>query len=201
MPRQLTVVVLFYLVTAYSLDLRAQEITLELDPAQTRIEFTLSATLHTVHGTFALKRGTVHFNPGTGAASGLIVVDATSGNTGNSGRDHKMHKEIIESQSYPEITFTPSKLSGKVALQAESTVQVDGIFKLHGTEHPMALTLPVQAKGDTLTAETHFVIPYIAWGLRNPSTVFLHVSDKVDVNVTAVGHIVEQTPTQPPPQH
>ena len=75
---------------------------------------------------------------------------------------------------------------------------MDGILKLHGTGHPVSLTVPVQVKGDALTAQTHLVIPYIAWGLKNPSTVFLHVSDKVDVNITAVGRIVEQRPM---PQH
>ena len=192
MSRQLTVVLFFLTVTAFAVKLRAQEMTLELNPAQTRIEFTLTATLHTVHGTFALKHGTVHFNPETGTASGLIVVDATSGNTGNSGRDHKMHKEILESSSYPEITFTPDKLSGKVDLQGASSAQVDGVLKLHGSEHPVTLTLPVQAKGDSLSAQTHLAIPYIAWGLANPSTVFLHVSDKVDVNITATGRLLPQ---------
>jgi polyisoprenoid-binding protein YceI len=66
--------------------------TLELDPANTRIEFTSAATLHTVHGTFALKSGTIHVNPSNGAAGGPVVVDATSGDTGNTGRDHKMHQ-------------------------------------------------------------------------------------------------------------
>jgi polyisoprenoid-binding protein YceI len=167
--------------------LRAQEMTLELDPANTRIEFTLAATLHTVHGTFALKSGTIHFNPSTGSASGLVVVDATSGNTENKSRDHKMHQEILESQRYPEITFTPTKLSGKVELQGASSVEVDGTFRLHGTDHPLTLTLPVQAKGNTLSVRTHVVIPYIAWGLKNPSTFVLHVSDKVEVDITAVG--------------
>ncbi len=167
--------------------LLAQEMTLELDPANTRIEFTLAATLHTVRGTFALKRGTIHFNPSTGSASGLVVVDATSGDSGNQGRDHKMHQEILESQRYPEITFTPTKLSGKVDLRGDSTVQVDGIFRLHGADHPMSLTLPVKAKGNTLNVRTHVVIPYVAWGLKNPSTFLLHVSDKVDVDVTATG--------------
>ena len=170
--------------------LLAQEMTLELDPANTRIEFTLAATLHTVHGRFALKSGTIHFNPSTGSASGLVVVDATSGDTENKSRDSKMHKEILESKLYPEITFTPTKLSGKVDLQGNSNVQVDGILKLHGTDHPMTLTLPVQAKGDNLSTQTHIVIPYIAWGLKNPSTFLLHVSDKVEVDVSAVGRIL-----------
>jgi len=169
--------------------LLAQEMTVELDPANTRIEFTLAATLHTVHGTFALKRGTIHFNPSTGSASGLVVVDAASGDTGNQGRDHKMHQEILESQRYSEITFTPGKMSGKVELPGDSNVQVDGIFRLHGTDHPMTLTLPVQGKGNSLSARTHITIPYIAWGLKNPSTFLLHVSDKVEVDVSAVGRV------------
>jgi polyisoprenoid-binding protein YceI len=170
--------------------LRAQEMTLELDPANTRINFTLEATLHTVHGTFALKSGTIHFNPSTGSASGLVVVDATSGDTENKSRDHKMHQEILESQRYPEITFTPTKLSGKVELQGDSSVQVDGIFKLHGTDHPMTLALPVQVKGNNLSARTHIVVPYTVWGLKNPSTLLLHVSDKVEVDISAVGRIL-----------
>jgi len=170
--------------------LLAQKMTLELDPANTRINFTLEATLHTVHGTFVLKSGTIHFNPSTGSASGLVVVDAASGDSENKGRDHKMHDEILESQRYPEITFTPTKLSGKVDLQGNSNVQVDGTLKLHGDEHPMTLTLPVQVKGDNLRAQTHIVIPYILWGLKNPNTFLLHVSDKVEVDISAVGRIL-----------
>jgi polyisoprenoid-binding protein YceI len=180
--------------------LRAQEITLELDPANTRIEFTLGATLHTVHGTFALKSGTIHFNPLTGSASGLVLVDATSGDSGNTGRDRKMHKEILESQHYPEITFTPTKLSGKVELQGDSSVQVDGIFRLHGTDHPLTLTLSVRAKGNALSARTHIVISYLAWGLKNPNTFLLHVSDKVDIEISAVGQVLP-VPSQPAVDH
>jgi polyisoprenoid-binding protein YceI len=180
--------------------LRAQDMTLELDPANTRIEFTLGATLHTVHGTFTLKSGTIHFNPSTGSASGLVVVNATSGDTENKGRDHKMHQEILESQRYPEITFTPGKISGKVELQGDSSVQLDGILRLHGTDHPMTLTLPVQARGNSLSARTHIAIPYVSWGLKNPSTFFLHVSDKVDVDITTVGRLLPMQ-SQPADNH
>jgi polyisoprenoid-binding protein YceI len=172
--------------------LRAQEMTLELDPANSRIEFILAATLHTVHGTFALKHGTIHFNPSSGAASGLVVVDATSGDSGNTGRDHKMHTEILESQRYSEITFTPTKMSGKVERQGDSDVRVEGILRLHGIDHAMTLIFPVQTKGNNLSARTHIVIPYVEWGLKNPSTFMLHVNDKVEVDVTAVGKVQEQ---------
>ena len=70
---------------------------LQLDPATTQVNFTLGDVLHTVHGTFKLKRGTVKFDPASGHASGLVVVDSTSGDSGSRARDHKMHTEILES--------------------------------------------------------------------------------------------------------
>jgi len=192
MSRWLSVALLLPALSLGAETLRAQDTTLELDPANTQIAFTLAATLHTVHGTFKLKGGTIHFNPATGSASGIVVVDATSGDTGNKGRDHKMHQEVLESQRYPEITFTPTKLSGKVELQGDSTVEVDGAFRLHGADHPITLILPVQTKGNTLSVRTHIVIPYVAWGLKNPSTFLLHVGDKVEVDVTAAAKVIPQ---------
>jgi polyisoprenoid-binding protein YceI len=80
-----------------------------------------------------------HFNPSNGAAGGPVVVDVTSGDTGNTGRDRKIHQEILESQRYPEIIFTPSRMSGKVEPEGDSKVQVDGIVRLHGSDHVMTL--------------------------------------------------------------
>jgi hypothetical protein len=77
--------------------LRAQEIA-TLDPVQTEIHYTLGPTMHTVHGTFKLKSGIIHFDPTSGKADGAIVVDAT--NSDNEGRDSKMHREILDK---PEI--------------------------------------------------------------------------------------------------
>src|SRR5690349_16164066 len=69
----------------------AQVLVLKLDQARSGAEITLPATMHTVHGTFAAKHGTIHFDPASGKADGEIVFDAASGSTGNDGRDHKMH--------------------------------------------------------------------------------------------------------------
>lgn len=180
--------------------LLAQEMTVELDPAGTRIEFTVAATLHTVHGTFALKSGRVHFDSSTGSASGLVIVDAASGDSGNKGRDHKMHQEVLESQLYPEITFTPTRMSGRVDPQGSSSVQIDGIFKLHGADHPITLTLPVEARGQNLSVRTHIVVPYVAWGLKNPSTFILHVSENVEIDINAAGRLL-QSAAQPAGDH
>src|ERR1700687_6156415 len=47
---------------------RAQQSTVSLDPARTKITFTLDATFHTVHGSVRLKRGVVRYDLSTGKA-------------------------------------------------------------------------------------------------------------------------------------
>jgi polyisoprenoid-binding protein YceI len=177
--------------------LAQEEVTVELDPAETHIGFTLRDVLHTVHGTFKLKNGVIRFDPATGAASGLVVVDATSGESGNQTRDRKMHKEILRSQQYPEITLTPVRIQGQVSPQAESQVEIQGVIRLEGKDREISLTAHVQLAGDQLTATTNFVVPYVEWGLKNPSTFILKVSDKVDIDIHTSGHLTNTSPAHP----
>src|SRR6202051_1327333 len=52
---------------------------LSLDTSRSEVHFTLTDTLHIVHGTFHLQQGNITFDPATGRANGSIVVDALSG--------------------------------------------------------------------------------------------------------------------------
>jgi polyisoprenoid-binding protein YceI len=165
----------------------AQEMVLQFVPARTKVEFTLDATMHTVHGSFTLKHGTVRFNPATGIVSGEIVIDATSGNTDNSGRDHKMHEDVLESAKFPEIVFRPDRVDGKGSAEGTSTVQVHGSFSIHGGSHEMTLPVEVEMKPDGWKASTHFDIPFVDWGMKNPSTFLLHVGREVKLEVEASG--------------
>lgn len=167
----------------------AQEAVLELDPAQTHIEFTLPEVLHPVHGTFKLKSGTIRFNLARGTAGGLVVVDAQSEETGNTSLDRKIHKEVLESGNYPEATFTPLEVVGRLDSEGESPLQLSGVFKLHGKEHDFNLATTVRRDGDQLIANTHLLIPYVDWGLKNPSTLFVRVGSQVEIYVKAVGRL------------
>src|SRR5206468_824467 len=60
--------------------------TVVFDPTRTTVAFTLGDVLHTVHGSFKLKSGVIHFDSSTGKASGSVVVDATSGESGSGAR-------------------------------------------------------------------------------------------------------------------
>ena len=117
------------------------------------------------------------------------MIDATSGETGNQRRDHNMHRDVLVSERYPEITFTPTRVIGNVQPQGESSVQVEGVLRLQGSDRTITLPFKVQASESELHATTQFTVPYVAWGLKNPSTFFLHVADNVELSIDATGKL------------
>jgi polyisoprenoid-binding protein YceI len=169
----------------------ARDVAFRLDPQQTKISFTLGDVLHTVRGTFHLKEGSLHFDPASGRLMGEIVVDARSGETGGGMRDRKMHREVLESERFPEIAFRPDRVEGTVLLQGKSSVGVHGIFAIHGSDHELTVPAEVEMSGDRWTATLHFAVPYAKWGMKNPSTLFLKVSETVDIDLTAAGTITQ----------
>ena len=162
---------------------------LDLDPNRTSVKFTLADVLHTVHGTFQLKHAALQFEPSSGKISGEIVVDASSGQSGSGMRDRKMHKEVLESQRYPEISFHPDRVLGTVPDHGKTSVQVHGTFRIHGVDREITVPADVEMSGDHWTANVHFNIPYEKWGMKNPSTLFLRVSDTVEIDLSGSGAI------------
>jgi polyisoprenoid-binding protein YceI len=180
---------------AVAFPVNAQQYVATLDATQTKIEYSVDSTLHTVHGTFALKSGEIHFDPSTGKASGHIVVDATSGDSGNKSRDKKMHQEILESPQYPEITFTPQQVTGTFNPDASSQLEISGIFQLRGQNHPLTATISVDPpSGAAVHSTVHFTIPYIKWGLKDPSTWLLKASDTANLEIQATAKLALDQP-------
>jgi polyisoprenoid-binding protein YceI len=181
----------FLVLAALSLSAVAQQTSLDLDPAQTSVKFTLGDVLHTVHGTFHLKHAALQFEPTTGKLSGEIVVDAKSGESGSGMRDRKMHKEVLESAQYSEISFHPDRVEGAVALQGKSSVKVHGMFRIHGVDREITVPAEVAMAADHWTATAHFTVPYAKWGMKNPSTLFLRVSDSVEIDLVGSGSVIQ----------
>jgi polyisoprenoid-binding protein YceI len=163
------------------------EVTLNLDPAQSKLQWTLGSTLHTVHGTFALKRGAVKFDPASGSASGEFVADAASGASGNESRDKKMHREILESGRYTEVIFRPNRIEGTVLAQGSSKVGVRGTFLLHGSEHELTVPVEAELKGKSWKGSAKFSVPYIQWGLKSPNTFLLKADPTVEIELELSG--------------
>ena len=168
--------------------LAAQETVVQFDPVKTQVTFTLADVLHTVHGEFKLQRGEIRFDASTGVASGSIVVDATSGNSGSNARDSRMHKNILESKKYPEITFTARHVKGQLPASGDAQIEVEGTFHIHGADHPLTLVAKVK-NGANLDVQTHFQVPYVQWGMKNPSTFLLRVGDTADIDIHGIAHV------------
>ena len=171
------------LLTAAGSSISTDAIALQLDPASTKVEFTLGDVLHTVHGKFKLRSGNIRFNPESGEASGELIVDAASGDSGSHARDHKMNANVLESDRYPDIIFRPDRVIGKVAPEGKSNVEVHGMFVIHGEGHEMTAPVEVTSSHGEYSATAHFAVPYVKWGMKNPSTLFLRVSQDVQITV------------------
>ena len=166
-----------------------QELVFRLDPQHSTVNFLLGDVLHTVRGTFRLKESALRLDPASGKLTGAIIVDARSGDSGSGMRDRKMHREVLESDRYPEIVFRPDRVDGTVSVQGKSSVRVHGIFSIHGSDHELAVPAEVEVSSDHWTATLHFAVPYTNWGMKNPSNLFLKVNESVDIDLTASGTI------------
>jgi polyisoprenoid-binding protein YceI len=160
---------------------------LTLDPAQTKVHWILDTTLHTVHGTFTLKSGAVHFNPQTGKIGGEIIVFAPSGESGNGSRDKRMHKEILETAKYPDVVFRPTQIEGKVSQSGPSDIKLNGVFSIHGANHDLSAQVHTEFTGAHWRGTAKFQIPYVQWAIKDPSNFLLKVKPVVDVELEMSG--------------
>jgi polyisoprenoid-binding protein YceI len=178
--------VLFAAVTAMA---QSSKVTVHFDPAATQIHWTLSGNAHATHGTFKLKGGQITYDPATGQAQGELLVDLATGESGDASRDSRMQTDVLESSKYPQASFHPTKITGAVEAGAVANMTVEGAFTIHGADHPLQMQIQVKLDGSRATATTHFRVPYVAWGMKDPSNFLLHVGKDVDVEVVAQGTV------------
>jgi polyisoprenoid-binding protein YceI len=168
---------------------KAQHQTFTVNPDASTLTFTLDGTGHYVHGTFHVQSGTVDFDRSTSKISGTVVVSAASGDSGDNGRDKKMRTDVLDAPHYADVTFAPQSYQGTIAPQGDSTIQVTGTFTLHGTPHDITVPMQLHLEGPACTAKTHFTVPYVKWGLKDPSIFILKVAKEVDVDLTLSGQV------------
>lgn len=167
----------------------AQHRTFALNPDASRIGFGLNGTGHHVEGTFHVQSGSIDFDAASHSISGSIVVSAASGNSGEPSRDKKMNSEVLNTDQFAEIVFVPKSFQGTLAPSGDSNIQVTGIFTLHGTPHDLTLLMHIHIDGANLTATGQFVVPYVKWGLKDPSILILKVAKEVNIDLNLSGRV------------
>ncbi|MGO9437058.1 MAG: YceI family protein [Terracidiphilus sp.] len=167
----------------------AQHQTFVVNPDASEVKMTLNTTHEVVNGTFHAQSGSIEFDRGTPNMSGSVVVLAGSGKTGNGSRDKKMYKDILEVEQHSTVSFEPKAYTGTLAPSGDSNLQVTGVFTLLGTPHEITVPLQVHLEAASATAKAHFVVPYVQWGLKNPSFLIWKADNDVAIDLNLVGTI------------
>lgn len=163
----------------------------KVDPAASEVQFALGASDGPVKGTFHVTSGEFTLDPATGAMTGTVTVDAASGDSGKKSRDKKMTNDQMKAQTYPAITFTPVKFSGQVKDSGDSAGQVEGSFTLIGQAHPITVPMTVHMEGDHFTATGSFAVPFVSWGVKDPSFMFMKVDKEVKIELKLTGTVTK----------
>ena len=161
----------------------AQHQTFVVNPDASEVKMTLNTTHEVVNGTFHIQSGSIEFDRSATKMSGSVVVLAGSGKTGNGSRDKKMNKDILQVEQHATVSFEPKSYTGAIAPSGDSTIQVTGIFTLLGTPHPITIPILVHLEGTTATAKAHFVVPYVQWGLKDPSFLIWKADKDVAIDL------------------
>jgi polyisoprenoid-binding protein YceI len=179
----------FALATVLASALPTQHQTFVVNPDTSEVKMTLNTTHETVIGTFHVRSGSIEFDRAAPNLSGLIAVAGGSGKTGNDSRDKKMNKDILKVDQYSTISFEPKTYTGSIVPAGDSNLQVTGSFTLLGTPHEITVPIVVHIDGASATAKTHFVVPYVQWGLKNPSFMIWKADNDVAIDLNLVGTI------------
>jgi polyisoprenoid-binding protein YceI len=167
----------------------AQHQTFVVNPDASEVKMTLKSTHELVNGTFHIQSGSIEFDPSAPRMSGSVVVLAGSGKTGNDSRDKKMNKDILVVEQHATVSFEPKSYAGVIAPSGDSNLQVTGIFTLLGTPHEITIPILVHLEGTSATAKAHFAVPYIQWGLKDPSFMFWKVDKDVAIDLFLTGRL------------
>jgi polyisoprenoid-binding protein YceI len=163
--------------------------TFAVDPDASSVRMKLITTHEVVNGTFHVQSGSINFDRTSPHLSGQVVVAAGSGKTGNEMRDKKMDKDILLVQQYATVSFAPRSYSGTIPTAGDSTIQVSGVFTLLGSAHDLTIPMQIHRDGTSATAKAQFTLPYVQWGLKNPSFMFWKAANDVTIDLSLVGQI------------
>jgi hypothetical protein len=167
----------------------AQHQTFAVNPDASEVKMRLNTTHEVVNGTFHIQSGSIEFDRSAARMSGSVAVLAGSGKTGNDSRDKKMNKDILKVDQYATVSFAPKAYTGTIASSGDSTIQVSGVITLLSNPHDLTIPMQIHMDGSKATARAQFVVPYVQWGLKNPSFMFWKAENDVAIDLNLVGQV------------
>ena len=100
-----------------------------------------------------------------------------------------MNKDILKVDQFATVSFAPKTCNGTIAASGDSTIQVSGVFTLLGTAHDLTIPIQIHIDGSKVIAKGQFVVPYVQWGLKNPSFLIWKAENNVGIDLDLAGQI------------
>jgi hypothetical protein len=76
-----------------------------------------------------------------------------------------------------------------VSADVASTIRAFGQFSIHGVSHEISVPLTVTIKGAEFSGTGKFVVPFVDWGMKDPSNFLFKVEKTVTVEFVASGRV------------
>ncbi len=166
----------------------AEEMVYTLDTDRSEVRIVLGAMLHTVRGSAPLGAATLTWNTETGEASGLVVIQSGLIDTGIDARNAKMHEVVLKTLEHPEIIFEATGFQLRQPGENEMRFVLKGNLTLVGVTHEIEFESHARRRGDdSWKVRADLNVPYVEWGLEDPSPTFFGVDKHVSVEVKAIG--------------
>ena len=163
--------------------LLAQHQNFAVNSNSSEVKIRLNTTHEVVNGTFHVQSGSIDFDRTASRISGMVIVGTGTGKTGNDSRDKKMKKDILKTEQFAAVSFAPKAYTGAIAASGDSNIQVTGVFTLLGTPHELTIPMRIRIEGPKATVQGDFVVPYVQWGLKNPSFLFWKAENDVRIDL------------------
>jgi len=171
----------------------AEKMVFTLDTKESEVRIILGATLHTVDGRAALEPASFTWDTDSGSASGRAVVRASRLRTGIDARDQKMREDVLLSALHPEIVFEATGFELRQSGAEKLRFVLKGELTLLGVGHEIELETRAHLRSDnSWKARADLNLPYVQWGLTDPSLPLFAVDKYVTVEVKAVGSLARE---------
>ena len=177
------------LVTGFQAHLYAEVKTYQLDAAQSKVLFEVGSTLHDVHGRAKSFASKVVFDQAAGKVSlpMQIEIAVDSMDTDNQRRDKGM-REMFESQKYPVIRWTATRIDCRPAEKAESVIcDAAGVLEIRNIKHENKFQVLLTPYEGQIQAKGSLDIRRKDFDLKTPSLLgIVRVSQEIKVNFETI---------------
>lgn len=117
---------------------------------------------------------TIDFEDPDASTVGVVVVDATTLATDEDRRNAAIGRFILDTGSFPEITFSPTEVAGVADALDGGSGTITGDLTIRDVTNPVTFDVTVsEASPDGITASATATVDRTDWDLNIPSVPFV----------------------------